>query len=332
MATDLYNDPGHSKLARLMEEHPRAKEFLKNAQFEEARNLIPKTAFAWQNEKLFPLHTPEHALVSYLYSKEASEVPNAVKKEIEDALMVYGIKTADFKMEKVAEAPNPDDFLFPEKLAYPVRTIDEIKLAEEKVLSQITKLKPETKVAVFTKLLKAAERLNYTPKTASFKYAGKTATAKSKLIESLESRQILAKTAEDRTLMGNYISAIKTEKNFNGLQAKLAVFIEAYDKRNNLEQFYNKKLPDPVDTVFNTTKLASDNYIAYNGQKAYYSDIAKLPLSFFKDVLGDDFANELANGTSVDPGKLGIVMPTLPSDLKGILFNALKSTGMVNNE
>ena len=69
---DLYNDPGHSLLAHLFSQHPGAGEFVKGAQYEDRRDQIPVTAFAWPERQLFPVHSPAHAVVSFLYAKHGA--------------------------------------------------------------------------------------------------------------------------------------------------------------------------------------------------------------------------------------------------------------------
>lgn len=337
MTIDLYNDPGHVRLDRLMTNYPKIKEFLKEAQFEENNMDIPKTAFAWEEKRLFPLHTPEHAILSFLYSKEAEELPQEVKKQIDDALKIYNIKIAELieiPLTKIAEE-NPDNFLFPEQKTYPIRTALEIKIAEEKLLDQQTKLKPLTKVALFKRLFNAANKLNVTLKTASLQFAGKTEVDKNILISQMQNRTVLVKNAEDNTKLNTLIEAIKTSKDLNKdpeLKAKLAEEIHKIDLKNNLESQYNKRILDPISSVFSGTKIAmSGDCLELNGNKVYYSDMVGLPPSFFGDCLGEDFMKEVSLGNSVDPMKLKTVVDTLPADMKLNLINCLKSTGLVRN-
>jgi hypothetical protein len=52
--------------------------------------------------------------------------------------------------------------------------------------------------------------------------------------------------------------------------------------------------------------------------------LAALPVSFWKDALGDDFVAEFAPGGVVDPAQLEAVLQTLPADMKATLVPQLQ--------
>jgi hypothetical protein len=57
------------------------------------------------------------------------------------------------------------------------------------------------------------------------------------------------------------------------------------------------------------------------------STLARLPVSFYSDVLGEDVAEEISTGGKIDEGLLSEVIPTLPKDMKELLASKVKETG-----
>jgi hypothetical protein len=91
------------------------------------------------------------------------------------------------------------------------------------------------------------------------------------------------------------------------------------DKLAGLGKHYDKKIPDPIQTVFNTEKLAEEMIDLGGGREVALSKLAALPSTFWEDVIGADMAKEVTTGGNVDASKLAAVIPTLPLDLKIIL-------------
>ena len=124
---DFYNDPGHGTLRHLLQRAPAAAEMLKTAELEDFNTELPSSAFAWESRRLYPVHSPVHAAVSYLYAKHASvKVPREVIGFIKEALDIYGIEEGQLAETQVKEAAlAEDECLFPESRTYPVRDAGE---------------------------------------------------------------------------------------------------------------------------------------------------------------------------------------------------------------
>lgn len=334
MTTDFYNDPGHATLRHLLQRSPGAAAMLKTAELDDFATGLPDTAFAWQAKRLFPVHTPEHAAVSYLYAKEASEhLPKEVFQFIKEALDVYGIAEASLEAQQTKTASYaPDECLFPESRTYPVRTPGEVKTAEARLIEQLPKLRPETRVEVFTRLAKAAEFHAVKLDPTSYKLAGLTYTDRRRLVDDLMVRAQATKVAAVRARFNELASAVKEDR--TGLRSKvarvqLAEAIGTLDEEGNLLRHYDRLFSDPVATVFNTTKVASADDIDLGGGRMVPAmALAGLPPTFFSDLFGKDIVAEIAPGGQVDPHALATVVSTFPADMKMQLAQALQSAGI----
>lgn len=331
---DLYHDPGHGRLRHLLETHPRAAELLKTAEFEDESSEIPKTAFAWDARSLYPVHTPEHAVVSYLYAKTASEygdktVPREVLAKIAESIEFYEISMDAFETTRIKEAAlTEDECLFPEQNAFPIRTAGEVKTAEARLFEELPKLHPETRAASFYRLTKRAQDLGVELRPESYKYAGLTLTNASELVRELEARVVATKVAavkEGYTKLASAIVSDRKALRSRDMQVKLAQAIGTLDEQGHLVGLYDKKVRDPLVTVFNTTKLASEHTAALGDHAFSDTQLASMPASFYGDILGQDIVSEIAPQGHVDVQKLKAIIETLPSDLKQMLTSHLKS-------
>jgi hypothetical protein len=345
MMNDLYSDPGHATLQMLFHRHPGAYELVKSASFEDHRSQIPATAFAWPERASFPVHTPEHAVVSYLYAKHGAAqtkvaaegrrvplVPKEVVAEIETALDAYGIEldTLSPVEEKVASF-DPDECIFPDQLLYPVRDAEEIKVAEERLIEQHRKLRPETRANAFSKLASAAERHGVRLRAESLRWSGAAATDREKLAALMESRATLAKEAEHKRAFLKIASAVLQDRaglRDQATRVKLAEAIGDLDEMAGLGRHYDRKIPDPVATVFNSSVKLAAASLDLGGQLVDPAKLASLPASFFSDALGADVVSEIAPGGHVDAQKVAEVLMTLPADMKQDLARHLKAAGV----
>lgn len=341
---DLYADPGHSLLRHLFDRHPDAAPLVKGAEFEDRREQIPHTAFAWPERQLFPVHSPEHAVVSYLYAKHGAAqtkiaaagrviplVPPAVVASIEEALDAYGVprdKLAAVE-EKVA-ALRDEDCLFSDTKAYPVRNPTEIKTAEARLLEQIRKLRPETRAEVFGKLASAAAAHGVELRPESYRWAGEAATDPHALASTLEVRAMLSSDPAVKEDFGKLAEAVLSDR--KGLRdrttrIKIASAINDLDRRGGLARHYDRKIPDPVASVFNAEKIAS-GALDLGGSFVEPQHLERLPTSFYSDALGSDVLREIAPGGRLDAQKVAEVVCTLPADMKADFARQLRAAGV----
>ena len=100
---------------------------------------------------------------------------------------------------------------------------------------------------------------------------------------------------------------------------KVANAIAVLDEKSGIDKHYDRKLPDPLRTVFNSTKLASE-MLDLGGKQVALAKIAALPSSFWEDLGGKELADELTN----NPTKLATIVSTLPLDLKRTICGQLR--------
>jgi hypothetical protein len=89
------------------------------------------------------------------------------------------------------------------------------------------------------------------------------------------------------------------------------------DKQAGLDRHYDKRLPDPIRTIFNTEKVAEE-MVNMAGKQIPLSKLAAMPATFWEDVVGADIAPEI---TEKQGAELKQVLDTLPLDLKLIIKN-----------
>ena len=137
---DQFHDAAFGVLYRQVQSMPGLEAFVKTASVDSGEAAtLPASAFAWPFERRFPIHTPEHAALSYAYSKVAGELPLFVHASIEEALTVYSIPTSTFDTVKTAAAAD-DAYLLPELKLFSVKTAAETKRAQFDLLENIQKL------------------------------------------------------------------------------------------------------------------------------------------------------------------------------------------------
>lgn len=329
---DLYHDPGHGRLRHLLPTHPEVAEIVKTAEFEDCLEQVPATAFAWPSEKRFPVHTPEHAALSYLYAKTAEhKIPKHVLYELDTALNLYGIDKAVFEPVRVKEAElNEDECLLPEAQAYPVRNADEVKLAEQFLLPQVSKLHPEMRAKMFHKLAERALFHGVNLQPTSYKYAGLVQSSRKLLIQGLRAREAATKLAECKEAFSQLALQVRKEKGPipKELLIKMAEAIGTLDEKAGLFGQYDRSLPDPISTVFNTEKIAYGDEINIGGYMVRPQALGSLDSSFYSDLLGNDIVRDIAPHGTVEPHLASQILPTLPSDERKLVGRALMHAGV----
>jgi NTP pyrophosphatase (non-canonical NTP hydrolase) len=100
---------------------------------------------------------------------------------------------------------------------------------------------------------------------------------------------------------------------------ELVQVIADLDKRASIDHLYDKRLPDPLQTVFNSDKLAEE-MVDVAGRSISLAKLAQMPATFWGDIVGDDMVREFSDKTgAVDSNRLRDVLQTLPLDLKIVL-------------
>lgn len=326
---DQTSDAGFATLHVIVERFPEVIGMAKTANLDASEfNDLPDNAFAWPGLRKFPIHTAEHAALSYGYSKLAAALPADVQENLEKAASVYGINTESFNQPVVLEkVASNAQYLLPEKSRFLVRDAQDIPEVERVYHEKYASLAIAERAEAGFRLVKIAQQYQVSLKPETEKLAGFTITSTRILRDWIGARQAAA------TKLGSDLASVyeMIDNSFKGAEAaiydreyqvKLAQLISDLDKKANLTPFYGKSLPDPIQTVFNTTKLARD-YVKVGNVLQNKALLASLPLSFWQDTLGADVAAEIAPNGTVDPEILEQILPTLPEDLKNTLERQL---------
>jgi hypothetical protein len=330
---DQYHDPAYGTLYLLLQARPSAAAFVKTAELDPERAAaLPDTAFAWPAQRLFPIDTPENAVLSALYREKTAAVPAEVDAELERALDVYGVRQviAQARQEaqaaeqvKTASAEAEAMYLLPRHHRLRVKTAADVKVAEKLLLEQYPRLSVEDRAEGFINLVKVARDLNVALEPTTHRMAGMTVCTTKVAADIIEARR----TATKEPLFQHGYEKLAAALRHSGRETiqdrdelvALADAVAKLDKEAGLDRLYDRRVPDPIRTVFNTEKLAEET-VDLAGRSVALSKLAALPETFWEDVVGKDLLREITDRSGrIDRTKLGQVVPTLPRDLKMIL-------------
>jgi hypothetical protein len=317
---DQFSDPAFGTLYRQVKLMPALEEFVKQAEVDTSqKDFLPDSAFAWPAERKFPVHSAQHAALSYAYSKVASVLPAEVRSNIAKALEVYEVPETTFAevAEKVA---SDDNYVLPEFKFLPLNTETQVKLAQDRLLEEIPKLTLENRALAASNLVKRADELKVALRPEVLQFAGLVVSTTKFATQWLEARATRLPAGDTvhkvayQTLADHLKKGPEELADRRGL-LKLAAAIADLDEQTGLDKHYDRKLPDALRTVFNSEKVASQS-IDLGGRHVSFAKIAALPASFWEDLGGKELSDEIAPGGVVDQSKLAAVVDTLPLDLK----------------
>lgn len=322
---DQYHDPSFSLLFHILSENPDARDFVKSASIrDEDEAALPDTAFAWPARRLFPIDTPENTVLSSLYREKCAAVPAEVDQALDKAQGIYGVKELLDRCKTAAVQPpivdTKDDYLLPEHSRLRVKTAEHVPAAEMLLLRDYPKLNIGDRATAFTNLVKKARDLGVTLKPETHRMAGMTVCTTKVAQDWIEARVAATK---DPLFQGAYekiASAFTGRGEFIQDRDELVAVADALarlDKQAGITHHYDKRLPDPIRTVFNTDKVAEE-MVDMAGRQVSLSKLAAMPKTWWEDVVGADIAPEFAEKTGEE---LRQVLSTLPLDLKLIIKN-----------
>lgn len=316
---DQYNgDPIYAHLHVLTNKFPLARDMLKTASFETTKTKIaelPSSAFAWEDERRFPVHTREDTIASIFYrSKLGSTVPQHVDDKLELARNVYEIDDAIFSPVKEASV-DITEYALPEKERLPLNSPEQIKVAEEVLCRDYDTLPLEKRADAFNRLYTAAKKQDVELRPFSLRMAGVTVSNPHLLRDWLEARATAATEPVHQQAYTKLASAMhKTPSCLVQRRdlVKLATTIYELDKLSKLNKHYDRKLPDPLQTVFNTEKIAEE-MCDVGGIQVPCSALMTLPPDVWAAIDAPEIGEIAASG---DPAQFKAVFDTLPLDLK----------------
>jgi hypothetical protein len=330
---DQYHDPAYSMLYHLLEGRPEVTEFVKHAELDDGKVAeLPDSAFAWPERRLFPIDTPENTVLSSLYREKIAAVPAEVDQALKRAQDVYEVNAIlerARQQEKVAAeqaaAADKPIFLLPRLGRLRVKTAADVKVAEEKLLEQYPRLAVEDRAEGFINLVKAAQVLGVLLQPKTHQMAGMTVCTTKTAMDLIESRRMATKDPLFQRAYEKLATAFAGRDTITDRDEliKVADALTKLDRQAGIDHRYDKTLPDPIQTVFNTTKVAEE-MVDVAGRQIALSKLAAMPATFWQDLVGPDMVKEITDKTgSVDITKLTQVLPTLPLDLKLVLKNQM---------
>lgn len=328
--TDQTNDAGYAVLRVMLDQFPSMRGLTKEAELDTQEfTALPDKAFAWPGKRQFPVHTREHAILSYGYSKHASSLPSDVSATLQTAIESYGVDTTLFDtpipMSKVATEKT---WLLPDQQRFLIKEAQDIPYAEQALHARYTELNIDDRAVALRNLVKVAESHNVKLSPATHKLGSVTLTSTRLLRDYLGARRSVA------IKLGSAIADAYREFE-SGLvhqdaylaepkkQIKIARTLVKLDKASGVDAYYHNGIPDPLRSVFNTEKRASSQ-VNLNGEFFDKEMLAGLPLTFWQDAIGEDVVTEIAPDGNVDVEKLVLVLNTLPQDVKTVLVTQLK--------
>ena len=329
---DQYHDPAYGTLYHLLQDRPVVAAFIKHAELDNDKaETLPDTAFAWPARRLFPIDTAENTVLSSLYREKVAAVPADVDELLKQAQEVYGVKPVleaarlqaqQAQQVKTAAAQDDAVYLLPRLKRLRVKTAADVKVAEKLLLEQYPRLNLEDRAEGFINLVKIARDQNVTLEPETHRMAGMTVCTTKVAMDLIESRRMATKQPLFQQAYEKLANAIQqTGRAFihdRDELVTLADTVAKIDKEAGLDQLYDKKIVDPIRTIFNTDKLAEE-MVDLAGREVALSKLAALPSTFWEDVIGKDILKDVTTGGRIDGVKLGQVVPTLPLDLKLIL-------------
>lgn len=327
--TDQTSDAGFATLRVVVDRYPELKTMAKTANLDESEFTdLPDESFAWPGIRRFPIHNPQHAALSYGYSKLASVLPSDVQETLEKAADLYQIDRTVFEPPvEVVKVASEGQFLLPEKRRFRVDSPEVVPEAERVYHEKYAELSVSERAEAGFRLMKIAQEFSVELRPETQKLAGFTITSTRILRDWIGARHAAA-TKLGSDLAGVFDTIDEEFKNADAYiadrdyQLKIAKVLHELDKKAGLTHHYGKRLPDPIQTVFNTNENP-DDFFKFGSALQNKTLLATLPLSFWQDTLGPDVAKEIAPNGQVDVGLLEQILPTLPADLKAAIDTQL---------
>jgi hypothetical protein len=320
---DQFSDPVMAHLVRRVSDRPKLAAAIQDFDVDrDEQDTLPASAFAWSEKRAFPVHSREHTMLSRVYREGVPNVPAHVDRALKEACEVYGIDDGLYARPKVAAAPeSADAFLLPDIRRMRVTEVGHVKEAEEKLRTEGRKLSIEHRALASRRLVEKAAFFGTSVRDEIRKMAGLTVTDRQPLVDWLEARREAAPVEhkDNYQKLANAAKRMPAELRDRQEQIKLAEAIGELDEMSGLDRYYDRKLPDPLMTVFNSSKVAGQG-VTLAGRFLPIERVASYPSTFYSDILGPDIVREASDMSGqMDPQRLAQVLETLPVDMQRML-------------
>ena len=282
----------------------------------------PPEGFADPVNRCFPIFNEKAAAASSVYA-EHQDVPEGIKDQIKQAMDLFNVEV-DVPEEKVASAPDDDDFLFPEQRRVLVASEDQVKTAEVLLKVHRETMPIITRTYAYRRLREKSASFGVDLDADSLQYCGDTRCHVPTLCENIYRRR-------EHTLDPNVKQAfitLETQLRELGIEHiddasendKLAHLLLDLDEEAGIQKRYGRPgklgFPDPIMSVFNTDKTASD-FIQMGGQEIPLDAIRGLDPEMIGDMVGEEFMEDIVDGNGdIDPQEFQQTLSILPADLQ----------------
>lgn len=325
---DQYTDPVLAHLIRRVFDRPKLAAAVQDIDIDTAEAAsLPDSAFAWSEKRAFPIHSREHTMLSRVYREGVQGVPAYVDRALKEASEVYRIDDDLYTRPKTAAAPLPDDdFLLPDLRRMRVTDADGVKTAEEKLRTEGHKLSIEHRALASRRLVEKAAFYGTSVRDEIRKMAGMTVTDRQPLVDWLEARCEAAPTEykDSYQKLANAAKRLPSELRDRNQQIKIAEAIGELDDMAGLARYYDRRLPDPLMTVFNSNKVAGHG-VTLAGHFFPMDRVASYPNTFYSDIMGPDIVREASDASGqMDHQRLAQVLETLPVDMQRVLASNMR--------
>lgn len=310
MHFDQFSDPSYKRLFDLACEYPEMVRLAEKADMDFEKNAQRSDeAFAWRDQRLFPIDTREQAILSRIYMEKQAHIPDMVKVQCDKALAIYGVKL-DLAEKIAAEAPSPRG-----------RSAEDVRQTADALVANNRVMGVEEKAKLASTLVKEAVGMGIHLPALVLKAAGATMSDSVRLRDWIEARKEATSEPLLKEAFSKLAEVVDTQPLLIGDRnelLKLADVISELDQAAKLEQHYGKRLPDPLESVFNTEKIA-DDMVDLAGRQVPLSTMLQIDPEDYRDVLGEDLAGEFIENDEINPGMLKVIMATVPLDLQRVL-------------
>lgn len=321
---DQQSDFTHKTLYNILQERPGIEPLIKEASVGRALEYLPSSSFADTYNRAFPIDTPANAAMSLAYATKTADLAPHVSRNLARAAEVYGIMLPPKAQVKVAqEEPR---YLLPKQKKFGIKTASDVPKAEAALKRVSTKLSTEDLAVAASVLVKAAADSNQNVSPVVMQWAGLAQCDLEKAADWIEAREdCLSGKAKGAFLKVASVVREFDETNTRDDLVKIAETVDKLDTLYGLPIHYNRKLPNPMETVFNT-KTSMAKMVTLAGTDVALSDLMKKDPSFYGDVLGDDIVSEITTDGKLDETKLVEELPILPADMLKLLLSKMGVT------
>lgn len=329
MIQDQYSDLSFQVFATKVSDcGPEARELIKTASIDyDEPATLPDSSFAWPEMRKFAIHNKEQAALSLIYAGGES-LPKHVGENLAKVAEIYDINLGT--QEKVAgevAVSDPEDYMLPDQKFGRISSKGQVKEASEFFSKNYKAMDLETRTKSATYIVKKSREFEAKISPTFYKHAGLTKADPKIMTEWLEVRTNMAPEGPIREGFSKLASFVSDPENMKfGTRKdmiKMADTIFELDKKAEFITKYDKTLPDPLLTVFNTSKLAAIDTIRLGGKNVSRDDLLAVDPETYGDVLGADIIPEISDGGILKSAELFSVLETLPADLQSLLVNTI---------